>query len=247
MSQNTWIWGTHATTATLVKRTTSIQKIMLTEQSRQKFQQILANYNLSSNPHIKNAHIEVVPGAKMEQMFGRNHQGIALFVRQIKFWSLNEWIDTQDQKSTIIACDLIEDPHNLGAIIRTAAAFKINGILVTKDKQAPFEGTLAKSAAGGLEHIPIVQVVNLANAIKHLQKHFYMAFGLDERGSTDWHICDRNIIVLGQEGKGLRELTRKSCDELISIETNKEFPTLNVSVAAGIAMAKFMQAKFMQK
>jgi len=241
MSQNTWIWGTHATTATLAKRMTYIQKIMLTEQARQKFHQILANCNLSAHPHIKNIDFEFVHGSKMDQMFGRNHQGIALFVRQIKFWSLNEWIDTQGSKSTIIACDLIEDPHNLGAIIRSAAAFKINGILVTKDKQAPFEGTLAKSAAGGLEHIPIIQVVNLATAIKQLQKHFYMAFGLDERGGTNWHICDRNIIVLGQEGKGLRELTRKCCDELISIETNKEFPTLNVSVAAGIAIAKFMQ------
>lgn len=239
MSDNTWIWGTHPVIAAIKKRAHCIRAMVLTEQHRQKIADTLASNNINQTA-IKNIRIEVASNQQMDQMFGRNHQGIAIQIAQIHFWHLEEWIKRQGPKSTIIACDLIEDPHNLGAIIRTAAAFKVNGVLVTKDKQAPFEGTLAKSAAGSIEYIPIVQVSNLATALKVLQKNFYMVFGMDERGSNKWPICDRNVIVMGQEGKGLRELTRKCCDELISINTNRDFPTLNVSVAAAIAMAKFM-------
>ena len=240
MSQSIWIWGIHPVISAIKKRAKQVQKIIVTEQCKQKLIDMLSTYNI---PHtdLKQARLEVVSSQKMDQLFGRNSQGIAIAISQIHFWRLEEWIETQPAKSTIIACDLIEDPHNLGAIIRSAAAFEIDGVLVTKDKQAPFEGTLAKSAAGGIEHIPIVQVVNLATALKVLQKNFYTVFGMDERGSTKWPICERNVIVMGQEGKGLRELTKKCCDELISISTNKEFPTLNVSVAAAIAMAKFTQ------
>ncbi len=242
MSHNTWIWGTHAVSAALKKRPNQVNKIVMTEQFRQKFADMLSCNEIQSNTLFKKAKPEITTNQKMDQAFGRNHQGIAISISQINFWKLDQWMEKQSIKSTIIACDLIEDPHNLGAIIRTAAAFKVNGVLVTKDKQAPFEGTLAKSAAGGIEHIPIVQVVNLSTALKVLQKNFYTVFGLDERGGTKWPICDRNVIVMGQEGKGLRDLTRKCCDELISIDTNKEFPTLNVSVAAAIAISRFVDA-----
>lgn len=223
-----WIWGWHAVNAILLRRS---RKIFAIYALNQHFSKISAMTSLK---------ISVVSLGKMNDMFGRNHQGIAIYVEQIKFWDLNTWLEAQPAKSTLIACDLIEDPHNLGAIIRTAAAFSACGILVTKLKSAPFEGVLSKSAAGGLEFIPIIAVANLATSLKVLQKNGYMVYGLDEGGLMQWDISERNVIVLGQEGRGLRDLTRRSCDVIIGIDTNEEFPTLNVSVAAGIAVSRFL-------
>lgn len=251
MQKNIWIWGKHAVFNALKKRAKFVQKIFLSTQMEKQIVIECQKHSIDLNKISQKAFIEIIPKIKMDQQFGPQHQGIAIQIEQIKFWNLNEWIETQGHISTLIACDIIEDPHNLGAIIRTAAAFKANGVLVTKDKQAPFEGTLAKSACGGIEFINIVQVVNLATALDVLKKENYIIYGLDENGSKNWpekdknnnisnrNLTNRNVIILGQEQNGLRALTKKRCDFIISIPTSPEFPTLNVSVSAGIALAHF--------
>lgn len=251
MRNMVWIWGVHAVIAALENRIEKVEKIFITEKYRQKIYDILSKKRpgicqQKKEDPLSRISIEIIPMQKLDQLFGQNHQGIAIYIEQIKFWQLNEWITAQMQEnSLLIACDLIEDPHNLGAIIRTAAAFNANGILITANKQAPFNGTLFKSAAGGIEHIPIVQVVNLATSLKVLQKEYYMIFGLDGTGVQDWqpflkkNKINKNVLIFGQEGKGLRDLTKKSCDMLLAINTNENFPVLNVSVAAGVAIARF--------
>lgn len=236
-----WIWGWHAITAALNNRQRKLIKICFLEQHKKRLQEILEK-SLHKNTKIN---YEIMEVARMDRLFGRNHQGIAIQVTDINFWNLKDWLAKEEsrkvEKSVIIACDLLEDAHNLGAIIRTAAAFKASAVLITKTKCAPIDGVLAKSAAGGLEIVPIIKVANLSNALIELKDHFYTVFGLDENGSTKWDVCcDKAVIVMGQEGSGLRHLTKKNCDQILSINTNKEFPTLNVSVAAGIAISRFL-------
>lgn len=231
-----WLWGWHTVQAALKKRGGQVSKIYLTKEDKER------SSFINSHTKIKP---EIIPAKKMDALFGSSHQGIAIYIKQIKFWGLKEWLATNTGPANIVACDLLEDPRNLGAIIRTSAAFGVSAILVTNLKSAPFEGALAKSAAGALEYIPIIQVVNLSTALQVLQQNYFSVFGLDEGGQYD--IADiekvrntRNVIVLGQEGAGLRKLTKQNCDATISISTRKEFPTLNVSVAAGIAISRFL-------
>lgn len=240
-----WIWGVHAIVAVLKKRPKAVKAIYIAGGNWQKIDALLSKYCVEKSLEVKkilNNKIIQVEKKELDKFAGKAHQSIVAEIEQIPFLNLKEWIYKQNEKSFLIACDLIEDPHNLGAIIRTAAAFKADGILITANKQAPFNGTLIKSAAGATEIIPIIKVANLATALRSLQDNQYMVFGLDEAGTTNWDIAyNKRVLVLGQEGDGLRSLTKKTCDQLLAIDTNKEFPTLNVSVAAGIAIAKFQE------
>jgi len=235
-----WIWGWHAVVGALNNSQRRLLKICVLDRHRAKVAEILAKTQ-HSRARIE---YEILPQNIMDRRFGRNHQGIAVLVTDICFWNLGDWLRKQEadkvEKSVVIACDLLEDAHNLGAIIRTAAAFKASAVLVTKAKSVPIDGVVAKSAAGGLERIPIIKVANLSTALREFKENFYTVFGLDENGATKWEICQRAVIVLGQEGGGLRCLTKKNCDQILSIKTCKEFPTLNVSVAAGIAISRFL-------
>jgi len=227
--QYIWLWGWHVLTSIIENNSRKIKKILILEKHYEKVKKI-----------INNVQIEFASENTLNKMFGLNHQGVAIYVEQIKFWELNEWIEKQNHKSFLIACDLIEDPHNLGAIIRTGAAFGANGLLITKKKSAPFLGSLAKSAAGGLEFLDIIQVSNLVNSLQKLQQNNFHVYGLDERGNNIWNKKDKCVLVLGQEGNGLRQLTKKTCDDTISINTKKNFGVLNVSVAAGIAISRLL-------
>ena len=205
-----WIWGNHATKSLIKNRKRKIIKARMLYTKLEEYGKL-----------IEKNKIEIVERKILDQMFGQQHQGIAIVAEQLEFLSLEDWLKKQEQKSLLIACDLIEDPHNLGAIIRTATAFGANGLLVTKTKTAPFEGVLAKSAAGALELLPIIKVSNLACALTRLKKEDFYILGLDENGESNWPIVSRKVLVLGQEGSGLRQLTKRTCDAIISIDTKK--------------------------
>jgi 23S rRNA (guanosine2251-2'-O)-methyltransferase len=237
---NIWIWGWHSVESVLKNRSRGVSKIFLLERNISRFEKSLLKY---TNEQNLNKCVEIVNQHKMDNMFGGNHQGVAISCTELNPWNLKDWVREQSskKKSFLVACDHLEDGHNLGAIIRTAAAFNADGLLMTKIRNAPLDGVVAKSAAGALEILPIIKVANLANSLQFLQENEYMVFGLDENGVTDWPKPDRVVIVLGQEGNGLRELTKKTCDAIISINTNKAFSTLNVSVAAGIAISRYLE------
>lgn len=224
-----WIWGNHAVKSVLNNKKRKVEEVIVSKNQLQEYENL-----------VDRSKIRVCDSKKMNQMFGQQHQGVAVLVNQLNFFNLDEWLGTQGDESFLIACDLLEDPHNLGAVIRTATAFGVSGILVTKKKSAPFEGSLAKSAAGALELLPIVKVVNLSCALNELKKEGYFVLGLDENGVEKWPNPKKKVLVLGQEGSGLRHLTKKMCDDIISINTKKDFATLNVSVAAAVAISKLV-------
>ena len=146
------------------------------------------------------------------------HQGLLLEARPLEGLDISE---IEIRSGLVLALDQITDPHNVGAILRTAAAFAVDAIITT-DRHAPeFSGVLAKAASGGLEHVPIVEVVNLARALDQLGAAGYLRVGLDSEGpeSLDKTTLSRpTVLVLGAEGKGLRRLTRDKCDALARLD-----------------------------
>lgn len=233
MQKNIWLWGWHAVAAALNNQARKVDKILIQRQHWNKIQEI-CHASLLSKIFIAEPHqLNMIAN-------GNSHQGVAILTSQIDFYSIKEWLNVPRETSCLIVADLIQDAHNMGAIIRTAAAFNASGLVVTNRNCAPFDGHLAKSASGALEYLPIIEVVNIANTIDLLQKNDYTVYGLDASGNNNWKMNKKAVIILGQEGKGLRKLTKDKCDYLLSINTSEKFPVLNVSVAAGIAMSRFL-------
>jgi 23S rRNA (guanosine2251-2'-O)-methyltransferase len=164
------------------------------------------------------------------------HQGLLLEARPLPDLDIG---DIAVRSGLVLALDQITDPHNVGAILRTAAAFSVDAI-VTTDRHSPdFSGVLAKTASGGLEHVPIVQVVNLARALDQLGAAGYLRVGLDSEGPASLEntaLSRPTVLVLGAEGKGLRRLSREKCDALARLDMPGEIKSLNVSNACAVAL-----------
>lgn len=171
---------------------------------------------------------------------GREHQGVIALAGARRAQTLEDLIEAaKDRKGLLVLLDGVEDPHNLGAVIRTALAAGADGVVVPERRAAGLTETVARAAAGALEHLPVARVVNLARAMEELKEAGYWLAGLDERADKRYTEADFTGpvgIVLGGEGKGLHELTRKRCDFLVSIPTMGPVRSLNVSVAAGVVL-----------
>ena len=167
---------------------------------------------------------------------GETHQGVIAFGAASKYSDLS---DVPDSARLLVLLDGVEDPHNLGAIVRTANAAGASAVMVPERRAAGLTETVAKSAAGALEYVPIVRVGNVSRAMEDLKKRGFWIYGLDERGEQDYDKVDFNtptVLVLGGEGKGLHQLVRDNCDVLLRIPMSGTIPSLNVSVAAGVVL-----------
>ena len=143
------------------------------------------------------------------------------------------------ERSLVLALDQVSDPRNLGAILRTAAALGVSGVLLPDRRSAELNGACAKAASGALDILPLVEVVNLARALAELKQRGYWLVGLDAAAPAALEALDlpqRVVLVLGSEGEGLRRLVAESCDYLARLEIDPRMESLNVSVAAGIAL-----------
>ncbi len=172
---------------------------------------------------------------------GGNHQGIVAQVAPYVYWDLEELIDRAQQTPdpVIVVADGIEDPHNLGAIIRTAEALGVRGIVIPKRRAVGVTSTVMKVSAGALENMAIARVVNLNQAIIKLKEAGFWIYGTT--ADTDNLLHQTNFsgsvgLVVGSEGKGLSQLTEKNCDQLVAIPLAGQTPSLNASVAAAIAL-----------
>lgn len=166
------------------------------------------------------------------------HQGIVADVRPYEYQALEDVLDTSKRQRFIIL-DGIEDPHNLGAILRTAEATALDAIIVSKKGQVPLNATVAKVSSGAIEHVPIVLVGNINQAIQTLKKHHVWVVGTD--GATDKTYDDLPkheslAVILGNEGEGIRPLVKQNCDYLVKIPMYGKINSLNVSVAAALMM-----------
>lgn len=212
---------------------------------------LLVSKSFTKTDEIQKAHpslkISFTSPEDLTQKFGKDavHQGIALETEPLTPPPLEDLIDQhQDSKtSLIVLLDQVTDPHNVGAITRSAAAFGAHGLIMPKHQSAPLESAiLAKTACGGIEHIPLLTVINFARTMEQLKKSGYWCIGLDERGEQPIDkapLKGKIALILGAEGKGLRRLTKDNCDVLTKLPTNPAFPTLNVSNAAALSFYEY--------
>ena len=179
---------------------------------------------------------------------GANHQGVAVFFASQEYCEVSDILDTaasRNEKPFIIICDEIEDPHNLGAIIRTAEACGVHGIIIPKRRSASLNATVAKSASGALEYMKVARVTNIANTIEELKEAGVWVFGADMDGG-DYTKTDFDIpcaLVIGNEGKGIGPLVAKKCDGIVSLPMFGKINSLNASVAAAVLMYEVVRSR----
>ena len=172
---------------------------------------------------------------------GANHQGVAVMLASQEYSTVDDIISlaaSRNEKPFIIICDGLEDPHNLGAVIRTAEATGVHGVIIPERRSASLNATVAKAACGALEYVPVARVTNIAATIDMLKERGVWVFGADMDGE-DYTKTDFDVpctIVIGNEGKGIGTLTAKKCDKIISLPMLGKINSLNASVAAGILM-----------
>jgi 23S rRNA (guanosine2251-2'-O)-methyltransferase len=168
-----------------------------------------------------------------------NHGGAVAFLRERKALTIEDLLKPVATKRFLLALDGVEDPHNLGALLRTADGAGVDGVLIPERRSAPITGTVAKASAGATEHVRVAKVTNLVRSLEDLKKQNIWIIGLDERGTMDYDQFDFNAdiaLVLGREGAGLHDLTKRTCDFLLRVPMAGAVPSLNVSVAGAVVM-----------
>ncbi|MGC2769976.1 MAG: 23S rRNA (guanosine(2251)-2'-O)-methyltransferase RlmB [Candidatus Acidiferrum sp.] len=180
----------------------------------------------------------------------RDHQGVVAIAAAREAATLEDILDranqSKGQQGLIVLLDGVEDPHNLGAIIRTALAAGAHGVVIPERRAAGLTDTVARASAGALAHLPVAKVTNLARAMEDLKEAGYWLVGLDEAGQKRYTEVDYTTptgIIMGGEGNGLHELTRKRCDFVVSLPTTGPVKSLNVSVATGVVLFEALRQR----
>ena len=166
----------------------------------------------------------------------KSHQGVIALGAAKKYAEIEDLVASA---TMLVALDGVEDPHNLGAIVRTAHAAGAGGVIIAERRAAGLTDVVAKAAAGALEHLPVARIVNINQTLRYLKEQGFFVYGLDERGETPYNEirwAERSVIVMGAEGKGLHDLVKKNCDALVRIPMAGKIASLNVSVATGIVL-----------
>ncbi|MFQ3580408.1 MAG: 23S rRNA (guanosine(2251)-2'-O)-methyltransferase RlmB [Chloracidobacterium sp.] len=168
-----------------------------------------------------------------------NHQGVAAFVAPVEYADLEDVLASATDKPLFVVLDQVEDPHNLGAVIRTAECAGARAVIIPEHHAAGLTDTVVKASAGATEYLPVARVVNLATALDALRRRDIWIVGVErdgERPYTAWDFTLPTAIVLGSEGKGMRRLVRERCDLVVSLPLLGQITSLNVSVAAGVVL-----------
>ena len=224
------VYGFHAVVAALQARRRPLLAIHATEAAAARLAADIAAVGLVAR---------IVSADELTRRLGAGavHQGVLLEAGPIEPIDLTE---IENRSGLVLVLDQITDPHNVGAIVRTAAAFAVDALVTTTRHAPDFSGIVAKAASGGLDHVPIAEVVNLARALETLGDMGYWRIGLDSDGPSSLEAATATgpvALVLGAEDKGLRRLTRENCDVLARLDMPGAIKSLNVSNACAVALA----------
>ena len=198
--------------------------------------------NKINKKNLKKFHIDK---NKLDKMCNSStNQGIALDIEEFKYLSIDDIVNDKES-NFIVMLDSLEDPHNFGAIIRTCECAGVNYIIIPKNRSVSVNSTVYKTSSGALSNMKLVEVVNLSNTIRKLQELGYWVYGSDMDGK-DYKSIDfsgKTCLVIGSEGRGLKQIVTSSCDEIISLPMKGKINSLNASVAAGILIYEIMKFK----
>lgn len=216
-------------------------------QKKKKVEKILLQENFDDKEIISliengNYKYEYAKKHKIDNLSKGNHQGIILSIPDYKYAQLNDIIATNP--NFIIILDHLEDPHNLGAIIRTCEAAGVDAIIIPKDRQVQINSTVMKTSVGTLDNVTIVSVSNIVNSINELKKNGFWIVGTSLDTSVDYRNVDYSgkiALVIGNEGDGISKLVEKSCDYVVKIPMYGKTNSLNASVAAGIMIYEIIR------
>jgi 23S rRNA (guanosine2251-2'-O)-methyltransferase len=214
-----------------------INKILIAESSQRGQMQPLIQLAKEANVIV-----QFVPKKKIDQISDENHQGVLAYVAAYQYAEIDDLFAAAEKKNEtpfFLLLDEIEDPHNLGSIMRTADAAGAHGIIIPKRRAVGLTATVAKASTGAIEHIPVVRVTNMARTIDELKERGIWIAGTDASGKQDYRQLDGTLplgLVIGSEGKGMGRLVRDKCDFLINLPMAGKVTSLNASVAAAILM-----------
>ena len=222
------LFGLHAVEAALANPRRPLVKLLATENAAQRLGPLLAKRGLKPEP---------TSPKDLDRLLGADavHQGVMLEAEPLPFVTL----DDVDANGILLVLDQVTDPQNVGAALRSAAAFGAAGLVMTERHSPPLHGVLAKAASGALDIVPVILVKNLAQALSELGERGVLRVGLAEEASETLEAAPLTrplALVLGAEGRGLRQLTREHCDRLCRISTMSALASLNVSNAAAVAL-----------
>lgn len=225
------LYGGHAVLAALQNPEREIHQLYLTENASHNFE---IPQQFSPTTVDKKALDRALPE-------GAVHQGIGLMTAPLPELFIEDIIIRSENQSTttLLILDQVTDPHNVGAILRSACAFNAQGLIMQKRHAPDLTGVLAKTACGAVEHVPVIYETNLTRSLETLKEAGFFVYGLDERGEDISDLQDlptKRVLVLGAEGPGIRRLVKDSCDTLLRLPMNGAMPSINVSNAAAVAL-----------
>lgn len=194
--------------------------------------------------------VQTVPKAKLDTIAEtRNHQGVVAYLAAKEYVELDDIIEAatnSPRPGLIIVLDEVEDPHNLGSILRTADGVGAHGVVIPKRRAVPLTATVAKASAGAIEHIPVARVANISQTIETLKKAGFWVVGTEVETDNLYHQVDMTgptVIVIGNEGKGLGEVVKKRCDHLVRLPMIGQVQSLNAGVATGILLYEVLRQR----
>ncbi|MDR0753315.1 MAG: 23S rRNA (guanosine(2251)-2'-O)-methyltransferase RlmB [Holosporaceae bacterium] len=233
-----WIYGRHAVKAALENPRRVIRRLV-TLNSCWDFLRECGGLSVAP---------EIVDDVFFNSIFGKNavHQGCAVYVKKLREYSIEELANDELDQRPLVFLDRVSDPQNIGSILRASAVFGARAVVMTENHSPELTPAAIKTASGAAEFVPLIRVVNLVQTINFLKKHGFWCIGLDEKANQkiyETSMSGKFILVIGNEGDGMRRLTRESCDFLLKLPCSGNFSTLNAAQAATISLYEIQRQK----
>ncbi|AOD14721.1 23S rRNA (guanosine(2251)-2'-O)-methyltransferase RlmB [Xanthomonas fragariae] len=236
--QNQWIVGVNAVASSVENDADNVREVLIEAGSKNPRLTEIEEQARRKGIDVRRVNTQALDGVGGQV----RHQGVAARYAAARLWAENELeglVEAAEGRALVLVLDGVQDPHNLGACLRSAAAAGVTAVVIPKDKSATVNATVRKTSAGAADRIPVVAVTNLARCLRDLQKQGVWLYGLAGEAEASLYSVDLhgNVgLVLGGEADGLRRLTREHCDGLVKIPMPGDIESLNVSVAAGVTL-----------
>ncbi|MCE4507624.1 23S rRNA (guanosine(2251)-2'-O)-methyltransferase RlmB [Xanthomonas hortorum] len=236
--QNQWIVGVNAVASSVENDADNVREVLIEAGSKNPRLTEIEEQARRKGIEVRRVNTQALDGVGGQV----RHQGVVARYAAARLWAENELealVTAAEGRALLLILDGVQDPHNLGACLRSAAAASVTAVVIPKDKSATVNATVRKTSAGAADRIPVVAVTNLARCLRDLQKQGVWLYGLAGEAEASLYSVDRrgNVgLVLGGEADGLRRLTREHCDGLVKIPMPGDIESLNVSVAAGVTL-----------